>query len=296
MFYQQSKSFSGSLLPKQVHKSRETILSGAATCLWLLPFLAVCAPAATMLGTAQSYAVLGASTVTNTGPTVVNGDLGVSPGSAITGFPPGLVTGTMHAADPMAFAAQNDLTSAYNTLAGLGPHTDLSGQDLGGLTLTPGVYFFSSTAQLTGTLTLDAQGLADAVFVFQIGSTLTTASSSSVLEINGVHSLNQSDGVYFQVGSSATLGTDTRFAGNILALSSITLNTRATIDCGRALARNGAVTMDTNSVSIGTAGSCGAGDGFSVSSTSGVPEPTTVALTSMGLIGCLAFLKRVKTR
>jgi hypothetical protein len=287
--YNQQESRSGSLLSRLRR-------SGAAMCLLLIPFLPVSASAATILGNAQSFAVLGGSTVTNTGSSIVNGNLGVWPGTAITGFPPGVVNGTIHATDAMAFAAQNDLTTAYNTLAGSGPYTDLSGQNLGGLTLTPGVYFFADSAQLTGTLTLDAQGLADAMFVFRIGSTLTTASSSSVLEINGVHSLNQSDGVYFQVGSSATLGTDTRFAGNIVALTSITLNTRATIDCGRALARNGAVTMDTNTVSIGSAESCGTGDGFAVSSTSGVPEPNTVALTSIGLIGCMAFLKRVKTR
>jgi hypothetical protein len=267
--------------------------SGTAICFLLLPFLAVSANATTILGNAQPFAVLGGSTVTNTGATVVEGDLGVSPGSAITGFfSPGIVTGTIHANDAVAMDAQFDLTGAYNTLAGMGPVTDLSGQDLGGLILTPGVYSFSSTAQLTGALTLDAQGQADAMFVFQIGSALTTASNSSVLEINGVQSLNQNSGVYFQVGSSATLGTDTRFKGNILALTSITLNTGASIECGRALARNGAVTMDTNFVSIGTAGTCGTGDGFAVASQ--VPEPTTLTLTSMGLMGCLAFLKRVK--
>jgi hypothetical protein len=288
MYYRQAECCSDPLFSKsnQIHGLKK---SGTAICFLLLPFLAVSANATTILGNAQPFAVLGGSTVTNTGSSVVNGDLGVWPGTAITGFPPGIVTGTIHADDAVAMDAHLDLTKAYNTLAGLGPATNLSGQDLGGLTLTPGVYFFSSTAQLTGTLTLDAQGLADAMFVFQIGKTLTTASNSSVLEINGVQSFNQSNGVYFQVGSSATLGTDTRFAGNILALTSITLNTGATIDCGRALARNGAVTMDTNFVSIGTAETCGTGDGFVVASD--VPEPTTVGLTSLGLIGFLAFLK-----
>jgi len=193
------------------------------------------------LGTAANFAVLGGSTVTNTGSTVVTGDLGIWPGTAITGFPPGKVNGTIHATDAVAQQAQSDVTTAYNALAGLSCNTSLTGQDLGGLTLTPGVYCFTSSAQLTGTLTLNAQGNPSAIFVFKIGSTLTTASHSSVLMSNAGSSCN----VFWQVGSSATLGTDTAFAGNILALTSITLKTRARIP-GRALARNGAVTMDTN--------------------------------------------------
>jgi len=197
------------------------------------------------LGTAQSFAVLGSSTVTNTGMTTVTGDLGVSPGTAITGFPPGVVIGgTIHANDVVAMQAQNDVTTAYNALAGQACNTVLTGTDLGGLTLKPGVYCFTSSAQLTGTLTLDAQGNPNAVFVFQIASTLTTASNSSVLTINGSQNCN----VFWQVGSSATLGTGTVFVGNILALASITLNTGATLS-GRALARTGAVTLDTNAVS-----------------------------------------------
>ncbi len=205
------------------------------------------------LGTAQSFAVLGGSTVTNTGSSVVSGNLGVSPGSAITGFPPGTVVppSTLHAADAVAGQAQSDLTIAYNSLAGMACNTDLTGQDLGGLTLTAGVYCFSSSAQLTGVLTLDAQGVGDALFVFQIGSTITTASNSSVLLTNGGQACN----VFWQVGSSATLGTDTAFVGNILALTSITLNTGADVS-GRALARNGAVTMDTNHVSINSCAPC----------------------------------------
>ena len=212
-----------------------------ATFLFLMPVAAQTAPT---LGTAASFEVLGGSTVTNTGPSVVNADLGVSPGTAITGFPPGTVNGTIYTADAVALQAQNDLTTAYNSLAGQSPCTDLSSQDLGGLTLTEGVYCFSSTAQLTGTLTLDAQSNAAAVFIFQIGSALTTASNSAVVVENGGTGCN----VWWQVGSSATLGTTTAFEGNILALQDITLTTGATLLPGRALARNGAVTMDSNTI------------------------------------------------
>ena len=202
------------------------------------------AQTAPSLGSAQSFAVLGGSTVTNTGSSSISGDLGVSPGSAVTGFPPGVVvSGTIHSADAVAAAAQTSVTAAYTNLAGQACTQDLTGQDLGGKTLTAGVYCFSSAAQLTGTLTLDAQGSATAVFIFKIGSTLTTASGSSVSLINGGSLCN----VFWQVGSSATLGTTTAFAGNILALTSITLTTGATV-VGRTLARNGAVTLDTNTV------------------------------------------------
>lgn len=216
------------------------------------------------LGTVQSFAVLGGSTVTNTGPTVITGNLGVSPGSAITGFPPGIVDGETHAADAVALQARSDTTIAYDNLAGQACDTDLSGQDLGGMTLVPAVYCFSSSAQLTGALTLDAGGNSAAVWVFQIGSTLTTASNASVLLTNGADPCN----VYWQVGSSATLGTGTEFAGNILALTSITLTTGANLT-GRALARNGAVTLDTNTVN---ASACAAASG-------GGPTPPTIDKT-----------------
>jgi hypothetical protein len=198
------------------------------------------------LGTATNFGVLGGSTVTNTGATTVNGNVGVSPGSAVTGFPPGVVVGgAIHSNDAVAMQAQNDLTVAYNNIAATPCTVDLTGQNLGGLTLTPGVYCFSSSAQLTGALTLDALGNANALFLFKIGSTLTTASGSSVAVINnGGNSCNKA---YWQVGSSATLGTATSFTGDILALTSITLTTGANTN-GRALARNGAVTLDTNHV------------------------------------------------
>jgi type VI secretion system secreted protein VgrG len=201
------------------------------------------------LGTAQSFAVLGGSTVTNTGATSITGDLGVSPGSSVTGFPPGIVTGgSIHAADAVAAQAQSDLTTAYNTAVGTPCTVDLTGQNLGGLVLTPGVYCFTSSAALTGTLTLDFQGNPNAAFLFKIGSTLTTASASNVLLINNGGATCPPN-VNWQVGSSATLGTGSTFVGNILALTSITMTTGTNLR-GRALARNGAVTLDSNTVGL----------------------------------------------
>jgi hypothetical protein len=213
------------------------------------------------LGTAGSFAVLAGSAVTNTGPSVVNGDLGVSPGTAISGFPPGTVNGTVHAADAVAGQAKTDLTTAYNDAAGRTPPASVSG-DLGGQTLTPGVYKSTSSLGLTGPLTLDAQGDPNAVFVFQVGSTLITASGSSVNLIGGAQACN----VFWQIGSSATLGTNSTFRGNILALTSATLTTGATVD-GRVLARNGAATLDNNTITIArcapgtTGGTTGGGTG-----------------------------------
>lgn len=218
------------------------VIGGLTTL--LLGGASASAQTAPPLGAAQGFAVLGGSTVTNTGSTIVTGDLGVSPGSAVTGFPPGLlVAGTIHTADAAALAAQTSVTAAYTNLQGQACTQDLTGQDLGGLTLTPGVYCFATSAQLTGTLTLNAQGSGNAVFIFKTGSTLTTASGSSVALINGGSLCN----IFWQIGSSATLGTTTAFAGNILALTSITLTTGASVT-GRTLARNGAVTLDTNIV------------------------------------------------
>jgi hypothetical protein len=197
------------------------------------------------LGSAADFAVLGASTVTNTGLSILVGNLGVSPGTAITGFPPGTVLGTTYTGDPGPAAdAQADALLSYNSLAAQVCETDLTGEDLGGQTLLPGVYCFPATsAQLTGILTLDGDGDPNAVFIFKIGSTLTTASVSSVVMINEAKACN----TFFQVGSSATLGTSTEFQGNIIADASITLNTEANV-FGRAIALNGAVTLDTNDV------------------------------------------------
>ncbi len=204
------------------------------------------------LGTARNFAALGGSTVTNVGATTLVGDLGISPGTGFTGFPPGLVVGTIHAGDAVALQAQIDLTRAYDALVGTACTAVMTGQDLGGLTLTPGVFCFAASAPLNGVLTLDALGNPDAVFVFQIGSTLLAALDSSVLLINGA----RPDNVFWQVGSSATLGAGVSFAGNVLAHTSITLSIGSSVS-GRALARTGAVTMDNSSVTVPAAGSCG---------------------------------------
>ncbi len=194
------------------------------------------------LGAAASFVGLAGSTFTNTGSGVYYGNVGVSPGDEVIGFPPGEVrNGAIHAADGIALQAQIDALTAYNNLAGRLCNSDLTDQDLGGMTLQPGVYCFDTSAQLTGDLVLDALGDANAVWVFQIGSTLTTASGASVDIINDGQALN----VFWQVGSSATLGTTTRFSGNIVADQSISLDTGAGL-LGRALALHGAVTMDTN--------------------------------------------------
>ena len=232
------------------------------------------------LGSAANFAVLGGSTVTNTGPTVITGDVGVSPGTSITGFPPGLVIGTIHRADSVALNAQNDLTIAYNNAAGRPCGTTLTGSDLGLVgPLGPGVYCFSTSAQLTGNLTLSGAG----VYIFQIGSTLTTASSSSITLTNGASAC----GVWWQVGSSATLGTTTSLAGNILALQSITLNTNASVN-GRALARNAAVTLDSNTVTA-----CFGGPAPPVPTPTPAPAVPTISVWAMiafgGLLAMVAF-------
>jgi hypothetical protein len=203
------------------------------------------APAATPgpLGTAANFSVLGAATVTNTGPTTITGDLGLSPGTSVTGFPPGQVTGTVYTADAAALQAQNDLATAYND-AGAQPATATIPTELGGTTVTPGVYNSAAgTFGITGTLTLDAQGNPAAVFIFQAASTLITASASNVVLVNGATAAN----VFWVVGSSATLGTYSTFTGNIMALASITVTTGVNIQ-GRALALTAAVTLDTDTI------------------------------------------------
>jgi ice-binding like protein len=194
------------------------------------------------LGSAGNFGALGATTVTNTGLTVVTGDVGVSPGTAITGFPPGVVTGTIHPGDMVAAQAHADAFMASEGLKAMPCNTMLTGQDLGGMTLTTGVYCFASSAQLTGTLHLAGPG----PWVFKIGSTLTTATASSVVRTPATTCSGSN--VFWQVGSSATLGTGTMFIGNILAVASITATTGVNVS-GSLLAINGAVTMDTNLVS-----------------------------------------------
>ena len=200
------------------------------------------------LGNAGAFGVLAGSTVTNTGATTVNGDLGVSPGTAVTGFPPGTVTGTVHAGDAAAALAITDLTTAYNDAAGRNVAPVTVSGNLGGMTLTPGLYKSTSSLEISsGDLTLDAQGDPNAVFIFQIASTLTTTSGRAVILAGGAKASN----VFWQVGSSATLGTTSAFVGTIMADQSITLNTGATLN-GRALARIGAVTLAGNAIVMPT--------------------------------------------
>ncbi len=194
------------------------------------------------LGTAKQFAVLAGAGITNTGPTTVTGDLGTYPTTTMTGTGSLTINGTNHAGDAVTQQAKTDLVTAYNTAAGEGPPSPITA-DLGGQNLSPGVYNSASSIGLTGTLTLNAHGKSNATFVFQAGSTLTTASSSSVKLVNGAQACN----VFWQVGSSATLGTGSTFSGSILALESITVTTGTTVD-GRVLARDGAVTLDTDTI------------------------------------------------
>jgi type VI secretion system secreted protein VgrG len=289
----------------------------------IIPFTALfcvtpAAWGASILGSAANFAVLGASTVTNTGSTTLNGDLGVYPGSSIV---PGAIGFTFIGAstthntpaglDPISKQAQLDEINAYNVLASQPFTSNLTGQNLGSLGTIPllnaGIYKFSTTAQLNGSLILDAQNNPNAIFIFQIGTALTTASASSVSVVNGGPNV----GVYWLLGvtggsgtGSATLGTTTSFVGNILALDSITLTTNAKILCGRAFAQNAAVTMDTNTISNNcstfNAGTVAPGPtdfgsvGFSGGS-SFVPEPSTAMLLLLGVPGLL-WLRRLQAR
>lgn len=196
------------------------------------------------LGTAGTYAIIAGSTITNTGSSVIHGDIGLSPGTSITGFPPGIASGTINKANAASLAAQTSATGAYQVAAGATPASTVAAGTLGGTTLLPGNYH-NSTLALNGTLTLNGNGDTSAVFIFQSDSTLITASSSKIVLENGAQACN----VFWQVGSSATLGTTTNFSGTILALTSATLNTGATVD-GRILTQTGAVTLDSNTVTV----------------------------------------------
>jgi hypothetical protein len=223
--------------------------------------LALGAQAPVGLGTAGNFAVLAGSAVTNTGPSVISGSLGLAPGSAVSGFPPGIVIdGTTQVANGVALQAKNDLVTAYNDAAGRSS-TETVAADLAGETLTPGVYTSASSLGLSGQLTLDGQGNPNSVFVFQAGSSLIVGSGSQVNLIGGAQACD----VFWQVGSSATIGTSSAFVGNILALTSITMTTGATLQ-GSALARNGAVTLDTNTITRAT---CAAGTTTTTTTTSG---------------------------
>jgi Ice-binding-like len=223
------------------------------------------------LGSAASFSVLGGSTVTNTGPTTMFGDLGLSPGSSVTGAPH--VLGQTHVDDAVAIGAKNDLTTAYNDAASR-PSNGSAGTDLAGQVFLPGVRTASSSLLLSsGSVTLDAQGDPNAVFIFQIGSTLITGSSTTVLLVNGAQACN----VFWQVGSSATLGTGTRFVGTVMAAASITANTAATIH-GRLLAQTAAVTLEDNTITTSNcASSASGGGGSGGSSSGGGTEATTPA-------------------
>jgi hypothetical protein len=222
------------------------LVAGVAPNPWQFQSCASVAPPAVAcnLGTANSFVVLAGTTVSNTGPSAVGGDVGVSPGTAIVGFPPGIVSsGSIFAGGSTPATAQADLTTGYNDVASrVLPAPATVAGNIGGQTLTAGIYKSTSSLSISsGNLTLDAQGNSNAVFIFQISSSLTTTVGTQVILAGGAKANN----VCWQVGSSATLGTNSIFKGNIMALTSITLTTGAVMD-GRALARNGAVTLDSN--------------------------------------------------
>jgi len=248
------------------------------------------------LGTALNFAAIAGSTITNTGPTVIKGNVALSPGSAITGFPPG-ISAVRNIADANAVKAKTDLVTAFTDAASAPSTSNLTGKNLGGLNLTAGVYSFSSSAQLTGKLTLSGTG----VFIFRIGSALTTATASAVLLRNGA----QACAVYWEVGSSATLGSATQFQGNLMALTSITMVTGANIITGRAMARNGALTLDTNQITP-PSGTCTAAS-TTRTTTSAPTTPSTgaaapgSALPGLGLLativgGLMVFAGRGRPR
>jgi hypothetical protein len=255
------------------------VLAGAIGAIFL-QYSASAIPSTVNLGTSASFAVLAGSGITVTGPTTIVGDIGSYPTTSVTGLGNVTLTGANQSLNTGVMqAAKADLSTAYNDAAGRAPNaTYAGGADLGGLTLGSGVYMDASSLFLTGTLTLDAKGNPDAVWIFQIGSTLITASGSQVDLIGGAQACH----VFWQVGSSATLGTTTDFSGNILAFTSITAGTGATVD-GRLLAENGAVTLDNNTIT----------EAICNSTTASVPDTgSTLLLLSSGLASLFAFGRR----
>jgi len=243
--------------------------------------------AAPILGNASPFAVFAGASVTSTGSTVITGELGVSPGTSVAGFyPPGVVNGgTVHLNDGLAIGAAADFLSAFTTLGGSTVTQNLTGGDLGvGAlgSLTPGVYKFDTTAQLTGALTLDGGNDPYAQFIFLIGSALTTSSASSVLLTNGAFF----DNIFWVTGTAATLGAGTAFSGSILAGSSITFDAGASMVCGRALAQ-ASVTMINNQIST----DCQQPSGGGSSSTTDVPEPASLLLLALGFFGLNGMMR-----
>ncbi|MGO9761876.1 MAG: ice-binding family protein [Solirubrobacteraceae bacterium] len=246
-----------------------------STMLFASSALAAAAPVG--LGTAASFSVLAGSTVTNTGPTTMFGDLGLSPGSSVTGAPH--VLGETHVDDAVAIGAKNALATAYDDAAGR-PSNGSAGTDLAGQVFLPGVRTASSSLLLSsGSVTLDAQGDPNAVFIFQIATTLITGSNTSVKLINGAQACN----VFWQVGSSATLGTGTSFVGTIMASATITANTAATIH-GRLLASTGAVNLDTNTITTSNCPSSETGGGGGTETATG-EVPGVVGESGSGATG-----------
>lgn len=265
---------------RAIRRGAALLLLGTC-CALMFAASALGATATVGLGTAASFSVLGGSTVTNTGPTTMFGDLGLSPGSSVTGAPH--VLGGTHVDDALAIGAKNALTTAYNNAASR-PSNGSAGTDLSGQVFLPGVRTASSSLLLSsGTVTLDAEGNPNAVFIFQIGSTLITGSNTNVLLTGGAQACN----VFWQVGSSVTLGTGTSFVGTIMASATITANTAATIH-GRLLASTGAVNLDTNTITSSNCASSTTGEG-------GGGETITPAELAAGIPGVTAPASHAST-